>query len=664
MGLLTDPGMDRSPLPALLERHHRPLCVCLYVCGCLWFLSLAHNALNHGTYFSENALLPGLVQGDFQGDSEALHYLQSLQEEAESHPSSMPHSWLVGQFTQLGLDTFTHSFTLQYPMGRGKNFTGRNVYAILRASRGSGTEALVVTAPYRPPAALLPGTAPSIALMLAMAKFFSRQVYWAKDIIFLVTEHEQLGAQAWLEAYHSPQPLFPSQPNPASPSLSLLLSGDLEGRAGAIQAGINLEVHSAEVTHLDVKLEGLNGQLPNLDLVNLIHRLCQRENVPHTFKNRADHPRPESMEGWRHQLTTLLSMVTSQASGVPTGNHGLFHRYGVAAVTISGSGREAGGGVGVPIRARSISLQQVGRVLEGVCRSLNNLLEKFHQSFFFYLLPATNRYISIGVYMPPFGLIAGGVLVKALALWYKTSCADDSGKGRHSLLQWAPVVVGTHATCFLLMTCPPTLTRLGLAFDLTPEDSVGLGLTACCVALLLVAVGAARSMKEAGIWEVLKICVLLELGVLLFAGAVYNFSLALLVAVIYTPTALLASPSTARIPHLLKSLLLLLVHPLALLFGAVLLDTNTHFPEASPLRLLWRTVTGSKRALMYSVVDSLVYSNWVFDVGALCLLPLWCLLWLIVHLHVDVCVSQQAGQQTPQPQLGEGTVKESKSKSE
>ncbi|MPD05112.1 Glycosylphosphatidylinositol anchor attachment 1 protein [Portunus trituberculatus] len=129
------------------------------------------------------------------------------------------------------------------------------------------------------------------------------------------------------------------------------------------------------------------------------------------------------MEGWQHQLTTLLSMVTSQASGVPTGNHGLFHRlaphyyyfyflssqskptttlllhphrYGVAAVTISGSGREAGGGVGVPIRARSISLQQVGRVLEGVCRSLNNLLEKFHQSFFFYLLPATNRYISIG----------------------------------------------------------------------------------------------------------------------------------------------------------------------------------------------------------------------------------------------------------------------------
>jgi hypothetical protein len=35
-----------------------------------------------------------------------------------------------------------------------------------------------------------------------MAKFFRHQKYWAKDIIFLITQHEQLGMQAWLEAYH------------------------------------------------------------------------------------------------------------------------------------------------------------------------------------------------------------------------------------------------------------------------------------------------------------------------------------------------------------------------------------------------------------------------------------------------------------------------------
>ena len=51
-------------------------------------------------------------------------------------------------------------------------------------------------------------------------------------------------------------------------------------------------------------------------------------------------------------------------------------------------------------------------VVEGIFRSLNNLLERFHQSFFFYLLPATNRYVSIGLYMPPFAVLALPVLFK------------------------------------------------------------------------------------------------------------------------------------------------------------------------------------------------------------------------------------------------------------
>lgn len=28
------------------------------------------------------------------------------------------------------------------------------------------------------------------------------QIYWAKDIIFLVNEHDLIGMEAWLEAYH------------------------------------------------------------------------------------------------------------------------------------------------------------------------------------------------------------------------------------------------------------------------------------------------------------------------------------------------------------------------------------------------------------------------------------------------------------------------------
>lgn len=48
--------------------------------------------------------------------------------------------------------------------------------------------------------------------------------YWARDIIFLVTEHEQLGMEAWLEAYHY-----------ASSGSHAIDFGYLDARAGAIQ---------------------------------------------------------------------------------------------------------------------------------------------------------------------------------------------------------------------------------------------------------------------------------------------------------------------------------------------------------------------------------------------------------------------------------------------
>lgn len=31
---------------------------------------------------------------------------------------------------------------------------------------------------------------------------FPEHTYWAKDIIFVVTEQEQVGMQAWLDGYH------------------------------------------------------------------------------------------------------------------------------------------------------------------------------------------------------------------------------------------------------------------------------------------------------------------------------------------------------------------------------------------------------------------------------------------------------------------------------
>uniref|UniRef100_A0A8B9ERM4 Glycosylphosphatidylinositol anchor attachment 1 protein n=1 Tax=Anser cygnoides TaxID=8845 RepID=A0A8B9ERM4_ANSCY len=75
---------------------------------------------------------------------------------------------------------------------------GTNVYGILRAPRAASTESLVLSVPCSE------GTQNSqaVGLMLALAAYFRGQIYWAKDIIFLVNEHDLLGMEAWLEAYH------------------------------------------------------------------------------------------------------------------------------------------------------------------------------------------------------------------------------------------------------------------------------------------------------------------------------------------------------------------------------------------------------------------------------------------------------------------------------
>ena len=52
------------------------------------------------------------------------------------------------------------------------------------------------------------------------------------------------------------------------------------------------------------------------------------------------------------------------------------------------------------------------RALEGSFRSLNNLLERLHHSEFFYFTPSRGRFISIGLFMPPLGLLLAPLMLE------------------------------------------------------------------------------------------------------------------------------------------------------------------------------------------------------------------------------------------------------------
>lgn len=209
--------------------------------------------------------------------------------------------------------------------------------------------------------------------------------------------------QAWLDAYHSCD---------SSQSNQILNSGNLEARAGSIQAAINLELQSFDLKYIDVKIEGLNGQLPNLDLVNLVQRIGVKEGFVSGHRQASTIRRSGAKSSWDDNFRHMILMLLTQSTGVPNGNHGLFYRYGIEAVTLEGYRQEQ-----TNYQRKSSGATSVLRLIEGITRSVNNLLERFHQSFFFYILVASDRFVSIGDYMPSLGLMVAALLIKAFINW-------------------------------------------------------------------------------------------------------------------------------------------------------------------------------------------------------------------------------------------------------
>lgn len=209
--------------------------------------------------------------------------------------------------------------------------------------------------------------------------------------------------QAWLDAYHTCDSIHSNQ---------ILNSGNLEARAGSIQAAINLELQSFDLKYIDVKIEGLNGQLPNLDLVNLVQRIGVKEGFISGHRQTSTIRRSGAKSSWEDNFRHMVSMLQTQSTGVPNGNHGLFYRYGIEAVTLEGHRQEQ-----TNYQRRTNGAISILRLIEGITRSVNNLLERFHQSFFFYILVASDRFVSIGDYMPSLGLMVAALLIKAFINW-------------------------------------------------------------------------------------------------------------------------------------------------------------------------------------------------------------------------------------------------------
>jgi GPI-anchor transamidase subunit GAA1 len=167
-------------------------------------------------------------------------------------------------------------------------------------------------------------------------------------------------------------------------------------------------------TDVHIVYDGINGQLPNLDLINSVVNIAGGQmGMGSTIQ-----------EMWRHsdqyqdRLRTMLRGMLYQGLGHASGPHSSFIPYHVDAVTLQ------------PYGEGWHDEMAMGRLIEGSFRSLNNLLEHLHQSFFFYLLMQKERFVSIGTYLPSAMLLAANFTIMAIFLWVKSGHKEQVKEAR------------------------------------------------------------------------------------------------------------------------------------------------------------------------------------------------------------------------------------------
>lgn len=349
------------------------------------------NEYSRQTYISENAILPGQVHTYFGGSEHNIFraYRQEVHDLGQ-RSSAERIEGIERIIKEINLKSATQRYGFEVA---GEKIEGTNVYGLLQGPRADATEAMVLIAAWKNFEGEINYS--GVALALTMARYFKRWSIWSKDVILLIPEDSTYGPEAWVSAYHSTD---------IAPTTSRNISA-LPIKAGALQGAVALDYPvgpwGKRFDKLDVLYDGINGALPNLDLINTAVQIASG----HMGIGCSLHGLTKHSDKYSDRLRTIASGILSQAQGVATGPHSAFMPYHVDAITL----KTVGDGWHDEM--------SLGRVTESVFRSINNLLEHLHQSFFFYILMNTNRFVSIGSYLPAAMLVAGSFTINALALW-------------------------------------------------------------------------------------------------------------------------------------------------------------------------------------------------------------------------------------------------------
>ncbi|KAI3319030.1 Glycosylphosphatidylinositol:protein transamidase, GAA1 component [Xylariaceae sp. AK1471] len=518
--------LRRDPRLLKLPPYLSLLCI---VVGVVWLLLLPLDDYSRRTYISENALLPGQVHTYFGGSDQNVfrayrHEVDALKDKSNIEVNDELENIIKGIGLKVGRQNYTYH-------SAGNTYAGENVYAILQAPRGDATEAIVLVAAWKNVKDEFNRN--GVALALTLARYFKRWSLWSKDIILVIPPDSRAGIQAWVDAYHDA--------HDSSKVASLPI------KSGALQGAVAIDYpHEGRFEGVHIVFDGVNGQLPNLDLINSVNNIANGQMSMHSFiQERFGHS-----DKYNDRLKTMLRGMLNQGLGHAVGPHSSFIPYHVDAVTLQPVGQGWHDEMGL------------GRLVEGTFRSLNNLLEHLHQSFFFYLLMHKDRFVSIGTYLPSAMLIAVNFTIMAILMWVRSGDKDavsgskdpvtstastetiEEKKGVTTVTPSVPAAVerdlylplGLVVACHFLGAIPLFIFNHTPSHLLAPFFLVFSVLNVALPPLIsnLVNLTSARPLTLQHFY-LLKSFSLLLLGMFLSSLATLNFSLAFLVGLFSTP---------------------------------------------------------------------------------------------------------------------------------
>ncbi|KAL9644204.1 hypothetical protein ABK040_005665 [Willaertia magna] len=352
---------------------------------------------------------------------------------------------------------------------------GENIYLTLRAKRESGKESIILLCPLN--------KIESISFSLSLLKLLSKQNWLHHDIILVLTD-------------------FSGFENYWTGELAFIKSTIIP--TGRMREAFLFDFDSFQFDKISLLTEGFNGELPNLDMVNVVTGLLNERhyNLGHVdmvsffkadpsllgnnkyllndkkFTNELpifiylyyefiQFIRNLILNTFKYELftknklnqsVTLLYHWYNQLISLPTGAHGYFRNQLTHAYTLTDTISSSGSSGSIDSinkkGNRYHNYYILGRVMESAIRCMNNLIEELHQSFFLYYIDSSRTYYGFEHYLPNLLLFLGALLIQFIGNYYIQN--DKDRQLMHSIL----LVGSTFIICSIIYLLPFVLRDL------------------------------------------------------------------------------------------------------------------------------------------------------------------------------------------------------------